>query len=81
MAGLLVILLLVLLFVGAGRLGDVGKGLGEGVRAFRRSLGSAPKKKRKKKRTSGRSTSELDQADVVWERRRVKAPKRRDDES
>lgn len=35
---LLVIAVLVLLFFGASRLGDVGRGLGQGVRAFKKGM-------------------------------------------
>jgi sec-independent protein translocase protein TatA len=35
---LLVIAALVLLFFGASRLGDVGRGLGQGVRAFKKGM-------------------------------------------
>lgn len=35
---LLVVLLIILLFFGATRLGELGKGLGEGVRNFKKGL-------------------------------------------
>jgi sec-independent protein translocase protein TatA len=35
---LLVIVLILLLVFGAGRLGDIGKGLGEGIRNFKKGL-------------------------------------------
>lgn len=35
---ILVILLVALVFFGAGRLADIGKGLGEGIRNFKRGL-------------------------------------------
>jgi len=35
---LLVILLIVLLVFGAGRLGEIGEGLGKSIRSFRREL-------------------------------------------
>lgn len=35
---LLVIILILLLVFGAGRLGDVGKGLGEGIKNFKKGL-------------------------------------------
>jgi TatA/E family protein of Tat protein translocase len=80
MFGLVVIALLVFLLLGASRLGEVGTGLGEGVRAFKKSLGSstASKKKKKKKRRVERETVD---DDGVWERRRISTrPKRRRDE-
>lgn len=36
---ILVIVLIILLLFGASRLGDVGKGLGEGIRNFKKSIG------------------------------------------
>lgn len=35
---LLLILTIVLMFFGAGRIADIGKGLGEGIRNFKRGL-------------------------------------------
>jgi sec-independent protein translocase protein TatA len=35
----LIVLLVVLLLFGAGRLGEVGKGLGDGIRNFKKGLG------------------------------------------
>jgi sec-independent protein translocase protein TatA len=39
---LLVILVIVLLIFGPRKLGDLGKGLGEGIRNFKSSLGNNP---------------------------------------
>jgi sec-independent protein translocase protein TatA len=36
---ILVVVVLVLLLFGAGRLADIGKGLGEGIRNFKKGLG------------------------------------------
>lgn len=41
---LLVIVLILLLLFGAGRLGDIGKGLGEGIRNFKKGFAGDDKK-------------------------------------
>lgn len=38
---LLIILVIVVLLFGAGRLGSIGKGLGEGIQNFKKSMGSS----------------------------------------
>lgn len=44
---LLVIVLILLLIFGAGRLGDVGKGLGEGIKNFKKGLAGGDEAKTK----------------------------------
>jgi sec-independent protein translocase protein TatA len=36
----MVVLVIAMLFFGAGRISDIGKGLGEGIRNFKKGLGS-----------------------------------------
>ena len=46
---LLILLVVVLLLFGAGRLGELGKGLGEGIRNFKKGLGGDDEDEKKKK--------------------------------
>ena len=46
MPELLVILLIVLLLFGGGKVKDIGKGLGEGIREFKKALNGADDKKK-----------------------------------
>jgi len=44
---LAVIVLVILLVFGASRLGEIGRGLGEGVRAFRKSMNEGERRRRR----------------------------------
>jgi len=46
---LLILLVVVLLLFGAGRLGELGKGLGEGIRNFKKGIGGEDEEEEKKK--------------------------------
>ncbi|HEX2880143.1 MAG TPA: twin-arginine translocase TatA/TatE family subunit [Polyangiaceae bacterium] len=45
---LLILLVVVLLLFGAGRLGELGKGLGEGIKNFKKGLGDNDDAEKKK---------------------------------
>ncbi len=45
---LLILLVVVLLLFGAGRLGELGKGLGEGIKNFKKGLNSDDEEAKKK---------------------------------
>jgi sec-independent protein translocase protein TatA len=79
---LLVIAVLVVMFFGASRLGDVGRGLGQGVRAFKRGMQGEPDEDAKptlsQKPTDVELVEEADPADVdegVPMRKRIAARK------
>lgn len=78
---LLIVLLIVLVVFGAGRLPQIGEGLGKGIRNLKRSLKSdddievTPKDKRVDSRSSGKTLEDEDEvsdAEVV-ESRKAKA--------
>lgn len=73
MFGLVVVALLLFLLLGASRLGEVGTGLAEGIRAFRKSLDESEERSKKRKKKKPRAREIEDDPDAVWERRRVKA--------
>lgn len=45
----LIVLVIVLLLFGAGRLGELGKGLGEGIRNFKKGISGDDEEEAKKK--------------------------------
>jgi sec-independent protein translocase protein TatA len=47
---LLILLVVVLLLFGAGRLGELGKGLGEGIRNFKKGLAGDEEDEKKEKK-------------------------------
>jgi sec-independent protein translocase protein TatA len=53
----LIVLVIVLLLFGAGRLADIGKGLGEGIKNFKKGLNDDPDPEKKDpKQLSGKDT-------------------------
>jgi sec-independent protein translocase protein TatA len=63
---IVIILLVVLLLFGASRLGDIGKGLGEGIKNFKKGVSEDPdadaKKAEEPKRLTGKTDSSDDDA-------------------
>jgi sec-independent protein translocase protein TatA len=61
---IVIILLVVLLLFGASRLGDIGKGLGEGIKNFKKGVSddSDDEKTEEPKRLAGKTDSPSDDA-------------------
>lgn len=64
---ILVVALIVLLLFGATRLGDIGKGLGEGIRNFKKGLREGEEEKPKLKGGSSMADSSEDKSSSTTE--------------
>jgi sec-independent protein translocase protein TatA len=67
----LVVLVIVLLLFGAGRLADIGKGLGEGIKNFKKGLNDDPSEPEKKdpKQLSAKDSAVGDEIDEESKKR------------
>jgi sec-independent protein translocase protein TatA len=79
---IVIVVLLILLVFGASRLSEIGKGLGEGIRQFKKGIGEDDEPKRSRRRTRGSEDDEEDEEeedddDDDEEPKRLESKKRR----